>query len=366
MNIRDILELLVNCENPHPAIPAGTKENVYFLIDNTRNVERKKNKKSAEFHDDCGAWERSGSSPKSYYTCVDLKNIFLRKGAYCRPRQVKGKMTYEPMVPQPDPDTIMEVHRYYTTLKGAPGYKRRITWIGSEADCLPLVACVEYTGTAPATTSPQHGNAKVNTAPYRRTNPRTMARIRETCTTAAPSKVYQELVDDDYDVRDTQQVKNVKHKVVNPGSESSGRRQNLADAMQKIDETLLHSHPLVQATVRNKLKSPGIILYTEEQLQDFRRSCCAGALNVSTEVGVDKTLNLGLVHLTVIAFKQPSVTRKMTGEHPVFLGPMYLHGNSDMFSLLLFFQHLHGKLLDAPGDPVFGSDDDKAPGKSHC
>ena len=104
----------------------------------------------------------------------------------------------------------------------------------------------------------------------------------------------------------------------------AGGKGNLADSMQSV-ETLIHSHPLVQGTSDYKNKTTGVILYTEEQLMDFQRSCCARPLGQSTKVGVDKTLNLGPMHLTVTAFKQLAVTRKKTGENPIFLGPMFLH-----------------------------------------
>ena len=47
-----------------------------------------------------------------------------------------------------------------------------------------------------------------------------------------------------------------------------------------------------------------------------------------------------------------------------FISPMFLHGNSDFASLLPFFQHLRGQLIDAPSSPVFGSDGDKAQSKA--
>ena len=47
-----------------------------------------------------------------------------------------------------------------------------------------------------------------------------------------------------------------------------------------------------------------------------------------------------------------------------FISLMFLHGNSDFASLLPFFPHLRGQLLDAPSSPVFGSDDDKAQSKA--
>ena len=54
-------EILAMISNPsdnivHDNIPPGVKENVYFLVDNKRNIERVKVGKNNAFEDDCGAW----------------------------------------------------------------------------------------------------------------------------------------------------------------------------------------------------------------------------------------------------------------------------------------------------------------------
>ena len=75
MGIQEILSLLINPSEIEPRIPCGVKQNVSFLIDNSRNAERKQNKKCG-LSDDCGAWAASSSSPKSYFIS-DLKSVFL-------------------------------------------------------------------------------------------------------------------------------------------------------------------------------------------------------------------------------------------------------------------------------------------------
>ena len=59
-------------------------------------------------------------------------------------------------------------------------------------------------------------------------------------------------------------------------------------------------------------------------------------------------------------FKQNKVTRNTSGEPPIFLGLMFLHGNSDECTYISFFQHLSMNLRNAPSQPVFGTDDEKA------
>ena len=80
---------------------------------------------------------------------------------------------------------------------------------------------------------------------------------------------------------------------------------------------------------------------------------------MSTVIQVDKTFNLSQLHVTITAFKNLSVYEKVPGEHPIMLGPIFLHGNSDFDTFLLFFSHLYGALTvaGAKQQPIFGSDD---------
>ena len=69
---------------------------------------------------------------------------------------------------------------------------------------------------------------------------------------------------------------------------------------------------------------------------------------------------LGQIHVTAGVFKNLSVTRKTTGDHPLFLGPMYLHGHSDYESYRQFFDHLAMKLEGTTSQPVTGSDEERS------
>ena len=66
------------------------------------------------------------------------------------------------------------------------------------------------------------------------------------------------------------------------------------------------------------------------------------------------------VHVTATVFKNLAVKRRKTGEHPIFLGPIFLHGNSDSQTFKVFFKHLANELENEPSAPTFGSDDERA------
>ena len=59
-----------------------------------------------------------------------------------------------PINPQPKTDDILILRKYYATLKRAPGYKKRITWVEQfPASKQNLKALAEYIGIFPNTPS---------------------------------------------------------------------------------------------------------------------------------------------------------------------------------------------------------------------
>ena len=77
-----VVDILMKANDGLMNIPSGLKENVYFILDNEKNISKKENDKKSVFHDDCGVWDSgSGMSPKTPYLITSnghLKKIFLR------------------------------------------------------------------------------------------------------------------------------------------------------------------------------------------------------------------------------------------------------------------------------------------------
>ena len=113
----------------------------------------------------------------------------------------------------------------------------------------------------------------------------------------------------------------------------------------------------MKSIIRDQGKAPCLILYTDEQMADIRNLCCSG----QTVLGVDKTLNLCDMHVTATCFKQLTAIRETTGESPIFLGPLYIHDNSDFQSYSNFFNHLRTRWTDVDTTHlVVGSDEEMA------
>jgi hypothetical protein len=95
---------------------------------------------------------------------------------------------------------------------------------------------------------------------------------------------------------------------------------------------------------------------SENFLQKRFRMCCTG----QSILGIDKTFNLCDMHVTASCYKQTSVKMETIGEPPIFLGPIFIHDNSDFHNFTHFFHHLKIKLFGASTNQLaIGSDEEK-------
>jgi hypothetical protein len=158
------------------SIPPGKKDNVYILVDNSRNVNRKTHGQRYTFVDDRGAWTTpSTSMPRTPYVADSAgtwRRVFFKYGKYCTEHNPSRKAyTYEELAPQPAGNEVIVVRHYYNKLTAAPNdYQRRISWLEGGT-----VALVEYTGVFPGHCP--HGNMTKNQGVYRRTDPDTLNAI---------------------------------------------------------------------------------------------------------------------------------------------------------------------------------------------
>jgi len=77
LSFTECVNCMESCAQTVPEIPDGPKNNVYFLVDQTRNLEREATGKRREFRDDCGVWE-SVRSRTVYLEKPSLRQVFLK------------------------------------------------------------------------------------------------------------------------------------------------------------------------------------------------------------------------------------------------------------------------------------------------
>jgi len=155
--------------------------------------------------------------------------------------------------------------------------------------------------------------------------------------------------------RDSKQIHNRKYGVKKAQQMGPCYNNNVADHFQQVI-TMATDHTFVQNVFISKGAPPAAIVYTKEGLDDLK---CVLTNEPNTVLGVDRTFNLGEMFVTTIVYKHPALVRKSTGESPLFVGPMLIHGRSLTEDYDSFFSHVANKLCIA-GSLLFGTDGEKA------
>ena len=329
MTIEQIINIVKSGLAARPSIPVGKKDNVFFLLND-----------SATLCDDCGIWDsKKGSTVNSYFVIDEVgkpKTIYFKNQQWCTENRCGGKKSWVPLPSQPLKNSIIKVHRYYASLKDDQHFKKRVTTVISKK--FPLRKVVEYCGVRSKSES-VHGNAKMHKV-YIRTDPRVMEKISDAVKTKPPRQVYQEMVlDDSFDApRNLRQIRDKKYN--DEKKERQQHRNNVADEAMSVIE-MLNDNPTVQKVIMRKNKAPCVILYSDEQMEDLKKSVAAESV-----FGVDRTFNLGACFVTTTVYKNVSVNHRVSGKNPLFLGPMYLHWDENFETYHGFFSHLQVKLHD--------------------
>lgn len=351
-----------------PKIPGGNKSNVRFVVDNSNNVKRKENNKRMQHVDDCGAWDVKGCSAvkTTYLMCPGggLRTIKAMNDAYCLPKKVKQRQTWIPMDPQPKDEHILVMHRYYQSLAADNSFKRRTTWFSFLVDNdTPKVAVVEYTGQCPDVPA-IHGNCKdsLAKAPYIRPNPELLQKIKDQVQNDCPKKIYNKMRDEAngdiaMEPRNIKQISDIK---------ANARKQKtkqykctIADEVLQVLGMLRSEDPYVREVIQTRDNPPNVILYTDEQMEDLKSFLGAKSDHV---IGMDRTYNLGACFVTTIVYKNLRVLRTTTREHPILLGPIFLHWDATFDTYHIFLSHLRRKLGPSltAAEINIGSDDEAA------
>lgn len=248
-----------------------------------------------------------------------------------------SKLSKTPLNPQPFPNSLLILKRFYTVLKRDKEYKKGVSWIEQIPDDIrpkqSNIALVEYCGVFPDAIS-VHGNSK-NTCNSEivRTSASTMTRIRDKVAAKMPPRqIYAEMsyMDAPDAPRDTKQVRNKKYSTSKSlqmcSIEGQVYRPNTADDVQYLISQVQTS-PIIQEMIQMKDNTPPCeILYKNEQLNDLKQ-CCGAKCKLPTTVGVDRTFNVSACYLTLLVYKNPRLLQKCTQEPPILLGPSYLHWN---------------------------------------
>ena len=98
---------------------------------------------------------------------------------------------------------------------------------------------------------------------------------------------------------------------------------------------------------------PSMILAYDYQLAELEAFCTEPSYH--SVLGIDPTFNLGQFHLTVTTYKQLQLV-KPNGEHPTFVGPLFLHYRKTYSCYNSFSSGLAGLNKSLSNICVFGTD----------
>ena len=119
---QSILNHLLHPQNVQGKVPNGPKENLIFIVENTKNVDSRAKGKKSEFFDDCGIWKSKSTSTEKLIFLLDENNEIERNlrekdGKFGLRKMVDGHLTFEPFDPhlyyRPVNDTTYCYNAYF-------------------------------------------------------------------------------------------------------------------------------------------------------------------------------------------------------------------------------------------------------------
>jgi len=284
-----------------------------------------------------------------------------RSSVYCILTKSGSASTTVALDPQPNPNDIVTLHRYYTHLVASAAYRRRVTWatLPTASSQSQSLAVIEYIGKFPRRAA--HGNAQ-KPAPdnYVRTTVASLEKVGELVASIRPTDVYAAVTntDDPYAVRSRHQVTQKKYYDRNKGANAAAISTNFSDQVQYIESETCRSN-YIRAVAHLGGRVPAVLLYTDQQLADIRQFCIEA--DDRTVLCIDKTYNLGDLYATVCVYKCLRVLSRRTNAPPIFIGPIMLHGQSDSQQFHFFVSHLAGQLMKSDlTQLIVGTDDEHA------
>lgn len=224
------------------------------MVKNTDNTNGSDSKRT--YYDDCGIWDtnRGRCHKQPYLLSENFSTIFLKNGTYCNRQRIKGKAVFIPIEPTPTPAEIVTMHRYETTLKSNPDFKKHVSWFTSATDAnLQTTAMYEY-----------QGEYKIPASDKIRTKPEVIKQLKTD--TRKPKEVYLDMnLNNSMDApKDTRQIKNAKSREKKKTMQPTN---NIADEILEV-LNMMNDHPFVQQVIHKKGQVPSIICHTDEQMVD--------------------------------------------------------------------------------------------------
>lgn len=206
-----------------------------------------------------------------------------------------------------------------------------------------------------------HGNAKGNKKrPYLRTATTTLQNIKVNCLSKKPKVLYDERFETSggllnsesasSEPRDPKQVYNARADAI---TKTKGEdKDEIFQLLIKLKEDNSSDGGFIQEVTFGR--TPEVIVAFDQQLEDLVRFCTSPVC--FSVVGIDPTFNLGKFFVTLTTYKHPMLELKSTQEHPVFIGPCFIHMLQTTQSYYGFLSYLIGKKPELRHLKAYASD----------
>ena len=208
-----------------------------------------------------------------------------------------------------------------------------------------------------------HGNSTDMNERYTRTPTSTFEKINEKLPGHTPKEVYGELLAESSNTqapRNAKQVRYVKSQIAakqRSNKDTSQGVSTVADQVLRVINMARHDDFVKQVVVTDA-KVPAVVLCTDSQIRDTKNMCCVPNGSV---LSFDKTYNLGAFYVTASTYKNMALERVTSGSEPIFVGPLFVHGNSDVSTYYQYFSYIFSRIWSSDlTDLTLGSDNEKA------
>ena len=304
-------------------IPNGNKSNCYLFL-KKESIPRRTNG-SLMFYDDCGTYTRVNHV---YFYNVAQRKFFKRKdGKYY---SQKNKNQLIEITPDINEDDILQINVYDYKLQGSNSFKRRILF----SDKIDIILC-QYLG-----------QYDVFTEKKRRVDPAIFSKIKENIT-LKPTEIYKKLIDDKEDDIDLKKIYNIKSRKQQHETENISQILPEYYNLQKLVET----DEFVQEYCFKKGNYPTVILFSKHQIKDLNSML---KTHEDLVLAIDRPFNLSFFYATVIVYKNYKVVNAK-GNHPIFMGPIFLHRESKFEDYAYFLSSVKAALSNEIENSKFES-----------
>ena len=240
--------------------------------------------------------------------------------------------------------------------------------LDADGKMIPLTI-VQYTfldGVVVPVKMAPHGNSKNSSRPYYRTQNSTLEDIKENLPSVSPKQIVQqsyEKVGGVLEMKSSGEVSRNRRQVYNMKS-YQGSTSSLASNCEKdlVYDLLEQHYSSEQDFVRSVSFEEGVmsVVGSDQQFVDICRFC-SGVDPVSASVlGIDPTFNLGDFYVTPTVYEQKLLKNRVTGKHPIFIGPTLIHQDRKAGTYHYFASQIRKIRPQMEGLVAFGTDGEEA------